>query len=178
VQDRDIPAGCNSFEEIDLSLANVWLQLLDGGLVRADQVTEITLHETPEIAGKPSRWLLDVAVAVPVGSGDPSGWRTGPLHRTLAQTDRCPREAPAVLARLLTQLNAVDAAGIMRADTSRLRAAPHPERTAAAGDVHFGFTAFAGADEPAMPSLVDGGGPSDVRELSSRTPASSGARGG
>jgi hypothetical protein len=156
-----------------LSLANVWLQLLDGSLVRADQVTEITLHQTPEIAGKPSRWLLDVAVAVPVGSGDPTGWRTGPLHRTLTQTDRCPREAPATLARLLAQLDSVDAGGIMRADISRVNAAPHPERTAAAGEVHFGFTAFTGAGAP---SLVDGGGQSDVRELTSREPASSGAR--
>jgi hypothetical protein len=165
-----------------VSLANVWLQMLDGSLVRGDQVTEITLHQTPEIAGKPSRWLLDVAVAVPVGSGDPSGWRTGPLHRTLAQTDRCPREAPAVLARLLAQLDAVDAAGIMRADTTRVREAPHPERTAAAGDVRFGFTSFAGAgasDEtgPSTPQLLDGSAPSDLRELTSRNTASSGAHG-
>jgi hypothetical protein len=149
--------------------------MIDGSLVRADQVTEITLHQTPEIAGKPSRWLLDVAVAVPVGGGDPSGWRTGPLHRTLTQTDRCPREAPAALARMLTQLDAVDATGIVRADISRVNAAPHPERTVAAGQVHFGFTAFTGAGAPAAPSL-DGGGPSDLRELTSRETASSGAR--
>jgi hypothetical protein len=160
-----------------VSLANVWLQMLDGSLVRGDQVTEITLHQTPEIAGKPSRWLLDVAVAVPVGSGDPAGWRTGPLHRTLAQTDRCPREAPAALARLLAQLDAVDAAGIMRADVARVRSAPHPERTVAAGDVHFGFTAFTGADASSTPSLAAGGGPGDMRELTSRNRASSGAHG-
>ena len=159
-----------------MSLSNVWLQLLDGSLVRADQVTEITLHQTPDFAGKPSRWLLDVAVAVPVGSGDPSGWRTGPLHRTLTQTNRCPREAPAALARLLARLDAVDAAGIMRADISRVNGAPHPERTVAAGEVHFGFTAFTGAAESPVPSLVDGGGPSELRELTSREPASSGAR--
>ena len=134
-----------------MSLANVWLQMLDGSLVRGDQVTEITLHQTPEIAGKPSRWLLDVAVAVPVGSGDPSGWRTGPLHRTLAQTDR-------------------------------VREAPHPERTAAAGDVRFGFTSFAGADAsdasgPSTPQLLDGSAPNDLRELTSRNTASSGAHG-
>jgi hypothetical protein len=161
-----------------LSLANVWLQMLDGSLVRADQVTEITLDQTPEIAGKPARWLLAVAVAVPVGSGDPSGWRTEPLHRTLAQTDRCPREAPATLARLLARLDAVDAAGIMRADISRVRAAPHPERTAAAGEVQFGFTAFTGAGDASTAPLTDGGGPGDLRELTSRTPASSGAHGG
>jgi hypothetical protein len=159
-----------------LSLTNVWLQLLDGSLVRADQVTEITLHQTPEIAGKPSRWLLDVAVAVPVGSGDPSGWRTGQLHRTLTQTNRCPREAPAALARLLARLDSVDAAGVMRADISRVNAAPHPEQTVAAGEVHFGFTAFTGAAESSMASVVDGRGSSDLRELTSREPASSGAR--
>jgi hypothetical protein len=159
-----------------LSLSNVWLQLLDGSLVRADQVTEITLNQTPEIAGKPSRWLLAVAVAVPVGSGDPSGWRTGPLHRTLTQADRCPREAPAALARLLAQLDAVDAEGILRADTSRVHAAPHPGRTAAAGEVHFGFTAFTGAGAASTPSLVDGGGLDGLRELTTRETASSGAR--
>jgi hypothetical protein len=161
------------FEEIDVSVANVWLQMLDGSLVRADQVTEITLHQTPEFAGKPSRWLLDVAVAVPVGSGDPDGWRTGPLHRTLAQTDRCPREAPVALARLLAELDAADAAGLVRADTSRLHAAPHPERTVAAGDVHFGFTAFAGAAGPAGRRAVGSG---DMREIGPRDLASSGAR--
>jgi hypothetical protein len=155
-----------------LSLANVWLQLLDGGLVRADQVTEITLHQTPEIVGKPSRWLLDVAVAVPVGSGDPNGWRTVPLHRTLAQTGTCPREAPATLARFLAQLDAVDTAGIVRADVSRVNAAPHPERTVAAGEVHFGFTSFAGAGVASRHSVEDG----DLRELTARETASSGAR--
>jgi hypothetical protein len=100
------------------------------------------------------------------------------LHRTLAQTDRCPREAPATLARLLARLDAVDAAGIMRADISRVRAAPHPERTAAAGEVQFGFTAFTGAGDASTAPLTDGGGPGDLRELTSRTPASSGAHGG
>lgn len=158
-----------------MSLANVWLQMLDGSLVRADQVTEITLHQTPEFAGKPSRWLLDVAVAVPVGSGDHEGWRTGPLHRTLAQTDRSPREAPAALARLLAELDAADAAGLVRADTSQLHAAPHPERTVAAGEVHFGFTAFAGAAGPGR-RAVGSGGAGDRRELTPRDLASSGAR--
>lgn len=159
-----------------MSLSNVWLQLLDGGLVRADQVTEITLHQTPDFNGKPSRWLLSVGVAVPVGSGDTNGWHTGPLHRTLTQTDHCPREAPAALARLLTQLDAVDAAGIVRPDKNRVHSAPHPGRTVAAGEVHFGFTAFAGADRPSMASLVEGEGPSDLRELTTRETASSGAR--
>jgi hypothetical protein len=69
----------------------------------------------------------------------------------------------------------------MRADTSRVRAAPHPERTAAAGGVHFGFTAFtgggvSGTSEPSTPPLLDGSGPNDLRELTSRKSASSGTR--
>lgn len=132
-----------------MSLATVWLRLFDGSLVRADQITQIDLHQTPEIAGKPSRWLLDVVVGVAVGSGDRDGWRTGPLHRTLAQLDAPPSEAPAVLARLLSQLDAVDAAGIVRADTSHVRGAPHPDHTLAAGSVRFGFTAFHNAAPPA-----------------------------
>ncbi|MGD9526733.1 hypothetical protein [Pseudonocardia sp.] len=122
-----------------MSLANVWVQALDGSLVRADQVTEMTLHQTPEIAGKPSRWLFDVATGTPVGSGDADGWRTGPLHRTLAQADAPPRGAPVALARLLAQLDAVDAAGVVRADVARRHGGPD---RAAAGDVHFGFTPF------------------------------------
>ena len=159
-----------------MSLANVWLRMLDGSLVRADQVTEVILDQTPEIAGKPSRWLLDVALAIPVGSGDPRGWRTEPLHRTLAQTDCCPSEAPAALARLLAQLDAVDAAGILRAETSHVRTASYAERTGAAGEIHFGFTAFAaaGASGPSTPPLLDG--PTDLRELTSRNTTTSDAR--
>jgi hypothetical protein len=78
-----------------VSLTNTWLQMLDGSLVRADRIIEIELHPTPEIAGKPSRWLLDVVLAVPVGSGGPAteGWQTWPLHRTLAQTSEPPTGA-------------------------------------------------------------------------------------
>jgi hypothetical protein len=166
-----------------VSLANVWVQARDGSLVRGDRVGEITLHQTPEIVGKPSRWLLDVAVAVPVGSGGPDGWRTGPLHRTLAQTDRAPREAPAALARLLAQLDAVDAAGIVRADTAHVRAAPHPERTVASGEIHFGFTAFSGAAGPssinaAAPPRLNGSQSGEPRELVSGEPTSGGTRRG
>ena len=144
-----------------MSLANVWVRALDGSLVRADQVTEITLHQTPEIVGKPSRWLFDVATGTPVGSGDSDGWRTGPLHRTLAQADAPPRGAPVALARLLAQLDAVDAAGVVRADVARRHGGP--DRTAA-GDVHFGFTAFTTAAAPDAParqaaSSQDGAGP-------------------
>jgi hypothetical protein len=112
--------------------------MLDGGLVRADQITEITLHQTPEIAGKPPHWLLDVTTAVSVGSGDRVGWYVGPLHHTLAQVHTPPRDAPATLARLLTQLDAEGVPGILRADTARSRTAPHA--------VRFTFTPFAGAE--------------------------------
>jgi hypothetical protein len=137
-----------------VSLTNVWLQMLDGSLVRADGVTEIELHQTPEIAGKPSRWLLDVVLGVPVGSGGGAheGWRTGPLHRTLSQSSTPPTEAPLALARLLARLDAADATGVVRVDTARVQAGPHPDHTVAAGTVRLGFTAFAGDDRsPTLP---------------------------
>jgi len=155
-----------------MSVSHVWLQLLDGSLVRADQITEITVHQTPEIAGKPARWLLDAVVATPVGSGDPAGWRSGPLHRTLAQMDTAPHEAPAVLARLLAQLDAVDAAGIVRADTSHLGTGPHPGHTIAAGNVRFGFTAFPGLGSTPGSSNRSIGGQDDSTVQLERTPGS------
>ncbi|MCO1654055.1 hypothetical protein [Pseudonocardia humida] len=143
-----------------MSLTNVWLQMFDGSLVRADQVVEIELHQTPEIAGKPSRWLLDVVLPVPVGSGGGAheGWRTGPLHRTLTQSSVPPTEAPPALARLLARLDAADAAGIVRVDAARVQAAPHPDLTVAAGALRLGFTAFAGADtDDPVPAALTGG---------------------
>jgi hypothetical protein len=143
-----------------VSLSNTWLQMLDGSLVRADQVVEIELHQTPELVGKPSRWLLDVVLAVPVGSGGPpsQGWQSWPLHRTLAQTSQPPTGAPAALARLIAQLDATDAAGIVRAETARVQTAPHPDRTLAAGTVRLGFTAFAGVDDVDPAALPIGTG--------------------
>jgi hypothetical protein len=123
---------------------HLWLQMLDGGLVRADQITEITLHQTPEIAGKPPHWLLDVTTAVSVGSGDRVGWHVGPLHHTLAQVHTPPRDAPAALARLLAQLDADGVPGILRANATRSRAAPE--------GVRFAFTPFADAAPDAPPS--------------------------
>lgn len=121
-------------------MGNVWLQLLDGGLLRADQVTEITLNQTPEIAGKRARWLLDVMTAVPVGGGDRDDWHTGPLHRTLAQVNAPPRDAPTRLARLLAELDTPGTAGIVRAET------PRSAYTDAPGEVRFAFTPFADDD--------------------------------
>jgi hypothetical protein len=123
--------------------------MFDGSLVRADQITEITLSQTPEIAGKPPHWLLDVTTAVPVGGGDRDRWRTSPLHRTLAQVHAQPREAPAVLAELLAQLDDAGAAGILRADTVHMRHPPRSAQTVVAGEVRFGFTPFAEAKPPA-----------------------------
>jgi hypothetical protein len=128
-----------------VSLSNVWVQMFDGSLVRADQVVGIELHRTPEIAGKPSRWLLDVVLPVSVGSGGGAheGWRTAALHRTLTQSSSPPGEAPPALARLLARLDAADAAGVVRAEVTRTGAD--------AGSVRVGFTAFAD-DDPDTPS--------------------------
>jgi hypothetical protein len=52
-----------------VSLTNVWLQTRGDGLVRADQVAGIEAHQTPELTGKPSYWLLDIVLPAPVGNG-------------------------------------------------------------------------------------------------------------
>jgi hypothetical protein len=96
-----------------MSLANVWLDTLGDGLIRADAIIGVRTHPTPVIAGKLSRWLLDVVLAAPTGSGLTDSWALGPLHRTLIQTDRQPLDAPQQLVRLLAQLDATNAAGIV-----------------------------------------------------------------
>lgn len=100
-----------------MSLCNVWLQLRDGDLVRADRVSEITVHPAPRMSG-PERWLVDVVVPVAAGAGDRGGWRTGPLHRTLAQCDGEPHGAQVSLARLLARLEDLDAAGVVHAQVA------------------------------------------------------------
>ncbi len=50
-------------------MVNLWLQMLGGGLLRADQITEITVHQTPEMAGKAAHWLLNVTDGRPGGRG-------------------------------------------------------------------------------------------------------------
>ncbi|WP_250550536.1 hypothetical protein [Pseudonocardia sp. H11422] len=110
------------------------------GLVRADQIVGIDAYPTPEIAGKPSRWLLDVSLAVPVGSGGPGGWEITSLHRTLAQTSVEPGGAPLVLAKLLAELDAAEAAGVLRAVTDRVA-------TGVSGDVRFTFDPFDGGQQ-------------------------------
>lgn len=107
-----------------MSLTNVWMQTLGDGLVRADQVTGIDAHQTPALTGKRPHWLLDVVLPASTGSGTRGDWGIGVLHRTLVQTSQPPGDAPAVLARLLAQLDAVNAAGVIvasRAEDDRDR---------------------------------------------------------
>ena len=77
-----------------MSLTNVWLQTQGDGLVRADQVVGIDAHQTPALTGKPARWLLDVVLAAPVGSGQRGDWGLDVLHRTLMQTGQAPTRLP------------------------------------------------------------------------------------
>lgn len=98
-----------------MELDTIWLSTLGDGLIRADQVVGIESHRTPELAGKPSRWLLDVTLAVSAGSGTSGEWDIGQLHRTLAQSDSELRTAPEELARVLHDLRRKGHAGIVRA---------------------------------------------------------------
>ncbi|EHR51185.1 hypothetical protein SacmaDRAFT_2948 [Saccharomonospora marina XMU15] len=100
-----------------MGLKNVWISTLSDGLIRGDQVVGIESHRTPELTGKVSRWLLDVTLAVPAGSGNADGWDVAELHRTLAQSDTEPRSAPSELARTLHRLGEDDEAGVLRAVT-------------------------------------------------------------
>jgi hypothetical protein len=127
----------DGIEEAVVSLTGVWLQLSDGDLVRADQAGEISVHPTPQLAGKPARWLVTVVVPAVTGAGDAAGWRCGPLHRTLAQCDDEPGEARLALARLLARLDGLEVSP--RADL------PAGQR------VRFVFTPFEEAERSAAP---------------------------
>jgi hypothetical protein len=107
-----------------MGLTNVWLQTLGDGLVRADQVVGIDVHQTPALTGKAPHWLLDAVIAASIGSGTRGEWNVNVLHRTLAQTSTDPGDAAAVLARLLAQLDVVNAAGIIATSRVRDPAAP------------------------------------------------------
>ncbi|GAA1290968.1 hypothetical protein GCM10009609_68920 [Pseudonocardia aurantiaca] len=129
-----------------MSLSNAWLQTQGDGLVRADQVVGIDAHQTPALTGKPGRWLLDVVLATPVGSGQRGDWGIDALHRTLVQTSQPPEDAPAELARLLSQLDAINAAGIVTVSTQG-KAGREPagaELSAASSGVEIRFTPFGG----------------------------------
>lgn len=112
-----------------MGLRNVWISTPSDGLIRADQVVGIEAHRTPELTGKISRWLLDVTLAVPAGSGNAESWDVAELHRTLAQSDTQPRDAPQELARTLDRLAERDEGGIVRVRTRN-------------GSVRFEFTPF------------------------------------
>ncbi|MBF6558184.1 MAG: hypothetical protein IVW52_18925 [Acidimicrobiales bacterium] len=98
-----------------MSLRSVWIQTLSDGLIRVDQIIGIDTHPTPAVAGKPSRWLLDIVLATTTGSGVPDTWAISALHRTLIQTPQPATQAPALLARLLAQLDAIPSAGVITA---------------------------------------------------------------
>ncbi|WP_199430894.1 hypothetical protein [Qaidamihabitans albus] len=117
-----------------MGLRNVWIRTLGDGLVRADQVTGIDSHRTPALTGKPSRWLLDVTLTVPAGSGNADGWDVAELHRTLAQTDWQPTRAPEELAGLLHRLRRAKVAGVVRV-------VPRD------GHIQFDFTPFDAAEQ-------------------------------
>ena len=84
-----------------MSLTHVWLRTPADGLVRGDQVVGIDVHQTPQLTGKRSHWLIDVLLPAPVGSGVRGEWDLTMLHRTLVQTSQPPGDAATVLARLL-----------------------------------------------------------------------------
>ncbi|MDD7941898.1 hypothetical protein PHK61_26135 [Actinomycetospora lutea] len=96
-----------------MALTRVWIETLDAGLVRADQVVEVLAHRTAAFSGKPARWLLDVVLPVGQGAGTAGQWNLGASHRTLVQTADEPAGAAARLVRLLWQLDESDAAGIV-----------------------------------------------------------------
>jgi hypothetical protein len=132
-----------------MGLSRVWLQTLGDGLVRADQITGIDAHQTPALTGKPARWLLDVVLAVPIGSGHREGWTVTALHRTVLQTGHDPGAAAPALARLLAQLDVINAAGIISASTVAEGGGHEPKTengSAVAGGVRLRFAPFA---EPA-----------------------------
>ena len=133
-----------------MSLTNVWVQTLADGLVRSDQIAGIDAHQTPGLRGKPSRWLLDIVLTTPVGSGTREDWNATVLHRTLIQTSEQPSSAPLALARLLAQLDTICAAGVItveRKGAADAASGPGEERLAAdAGGVRFRFVPFPGPE--------------------------------
>ena len=130
-----------------MSLANVWVQTQGDGLVRADQIVGIEAHQTPALTGKPANWLVDVVLPAPIGSGTREVWTMNVLHRTLIQTSDAPADAPAALARLLAQLDLINATGIISTSRERPAAAEDAgpaldEAVASTGRVRFRFIPF------------------------------------
>lgn len=112
-----------------MGLSGVWIRTLDDGLVRADHVVEVLAHRTAAFAGKPARWLLDVATANSQGAGTAAQWNVGASHRTLVQTADEPRGVAQRLARLMWELDTRDVAGVVT-----VRRTPD--------GIEFGFEAF------------------------------------
>jgi hypothetical protein len=141
-----------------MGLTNVWVNTLGDGLVRADQIVGVHARRTPATTGKPSHWLLNAVLPLTTGSGQLDTWATSPLHRTLIQTSQEPQDAPEHLARLLAQLDAVNAAGTITATVSDQTPHPAPAHSrgtpvpapapapAATTTVRFQFTPFRGTD--------------------------------
>lgn len=99
-----------------MSLSRVWIETLDDGLVRADQVVQVLAHQTAAFAGKPGRWLLDVVLPVSQGAGAGGQWHVAASHRTLLQVSAEPRGAARRLTGLLYTLDTDDASGIVTAE--------------------------------------------------------------
>ena len=134
-----------------MGLERVWVQTLDDGLVRADQVVGVLAHRTASFAGKPARWLLDIVLPVGQGAGGPTQWQVGASHRTLLQTGSEPHDAPVRLAELMARLGAQDTAGVITVHRDG-------DDPAAVG---FRFRPFTGipADDGVAPSASVAGGP-------------------
>jgi len=122
-------------EAAAVSLTNVWLQTWGDGLVRADQVIGVDVHQTPALTGKPAHWLLDIVLPASTGNGTRGDWTVTALHRTLVQTSQQPGDAATVLARLLAQLDTINAAGVITTTSHHRGAgvAAAPERVGIAG---------------------------------------------
>lgn len=136
-----------------MSLTNVWLRTSGDGLVRGDQVVGIDVHQTPALTGKRPHWLLDIVLPASTGNGSRGDWSVTVLHRTLAQASEPPGDAATVLARLLAQLDAISAAGVVitshrgdagapTADSAGTRRVEVEQVAADAASVRFRFLPF------------------------------------
>ena len=150
-----------------MSLTNVWVQTQGDGLVRADQIVGIKAHQTPALAGKPARWLFDVVLTSSIGSGTREGWDVTVLHRTLIQTGEDPGDAPAALARLLSQLDLMSAAGTITTTTREPAGPPDTDRIDEQV-VGAGRVAYASCPSPAPPPDITPAPNTSERPCSSR----------
>ena len=131
--------------EVDpVSLTSVWVQTHSDGLVRADQVIGIEEHQTAGVRDTPTHWLLDIVVAVPVGSGFREGWNVTALHRMLVQTASAPHGASVALARLLAQLDVIGTAGVVHVEKGNAGASGADGLSASSGGIRFRFEPFRG----------------------------------